>query len=322
MSQGPLISVIVPVYKVENYLDRCLRSITGQTYQNLEIILVDDGSPDRSGEICDQWAARDSRIKVIHQKNGGGGAARNAALDAASGQRIGFVDSDDYIDPGMYRHLSELLDTGADIAECGYVETETDQAEFGGADHTAVYSSEDAMREHIRDTAFRQLIWNKLYRRETVGDIRFPVGTRIDDEFFTYRVLGNAGKLVRSEKICYAYRQQSGSIMHQNFSMRGLEGLEAKRQRLSYLEERMPGLVPEGKLSLFTACMYTMQAGLLNLKGEELEMVRGGVQRVLSGLRPLPVSRAYSFKDNLWIALAGISFEGTCRLRNYLFERD
>ena len=323
MKEQPLISVIVPVYKVEKYLDRCLESITGQTYENLEILLVDDGSPDCSGAICDQWAARDSRIRVLHQPNSGGGAARNVALDMASGQRIGFVDSDDFIAPDMYRYLSRLLDTGADIAECGYVETGTDQASFGeDREEVHTYTRSEAMAEHIRDNVFRQLIWNKLYRREVIGDIRFPEGTKIDDEFFTYRVLGNAKQLIRSERICYAYRQQPDSVMHRMETLRALEGMEAKRQRLAYLKERMPALVPEGKLSLLISCMYTLQGGLRTLQGEKLEILRRGVRESLAEIWPLSLSRDFSWKDNLWILLAKVSFEGTCRLRNLIFERD
>ena len=123
MTQLPLISVIVPVYKVENYLDCCVQSIVNQTYSNLEIILIDDGSaigliahmdtaPDASGAMCDVWAEKDSRIRVIHQENAGGGAARNAGLDAARGERIAFVDSDDYIAPDCYQYLHTLLEEG------------------------------------------------------------------------------------------------------------------------------------------------------------------------------------------------------------------
>ena len=118
MIQNERISVIVPIYKAEQYLDRCIQSIVDQTFKNLEIILVDDGSPDNCGDMCDAWAAKDSRIQVIHQPNAGGGAARNAALDIASGAFVGMVDSDDYIAPDMFLHLHELLETGADIAEC------------------------------------------------------------------------------------------------------------------------------------------------------------------------------------------------------------
>ena len=182
MTQLPLISVIVPVYKVENYLDCCVQSIVNQTYSNLEIILIDDGSPDASGAMCDAWAEKDSRIRVIHQENAGGGAARNAGLDAARGERIAFVDSDDYIAPGCYQYLHTLLEEGADIAECDFVETERNDAVFGtDAGEISFYTPLEAMRCHIRDTAFRQLIWNKLYRRAIFAQLRYPEGKLNED---------------------------------------------------------------------------------------------------------------------------------------------
>ena len=125
-----IISVIIPVYRTELYLDKCISSVVNQTYTDLEIILVDDGSPDACPAICDAWAAMDKRIRVIHQKNGGGGAARNTGLDAANGELVAFVDSDDYLSPDMYAHLYRLLESGADVAECDYVEVTDDAAEF------------------------------------------------------------------------------------------------------------------------------------------------------------------------------------------------
>ena len=122
MKKTPLISVIIPVYRVEKYLDRCLRSITEQTYRNLEIILVDDGSPDNSGAICDAWAARDSRIRVIHKENAGAGAARNTGLNVASGDVVSMIDSDDYLEIHMYEHLLSLMTEDVDIAECPVTE--------------------------------------------------------------------------------------------------------------------------------------------------------------------------------------------------------
>lgn len=321
MSELPRISVIVPVYKVEAYVDQCIRSITEQTYRNLEIILVDDGSPDNSGAICDAWAAKDSRIRVIHKENGGGGLARNVALDLAKGDLIAFVDSDDYIAPGMYEHLYELLQSGADIAECGYVETLDDNAEFlSPDDNVQVYTPENAMREHISDTVFRQLIWNKLYRRKVVGDIRFPVGTRIDDEFFTYRVLGNAKKLIRSNRVCYAYRQQPDSVMHQAFSLKKVEGLRAKQQRLAYLQTHMPSLEYEAKVDLLLSCVYAMQGSLQCLKGSELESARSLIRDVMTDVVPLSTSETLSKKKNFLLTMAQKNFEGTCKLLNFLID--
>ncbi|MDO5152014.1 MAG: glycosyltransferase [Eubacteriales bacterium] len=321
MQELPLISVIVPVYGVEKYLDKCLGSITGQTYRNLEIILIDDGSPDGSGVICDAWAAKDSRIKVIHKENGGAGAARNAGLDIARGERIAFVDSDDYIAPDMYRHLSELLDGGADIAECGFISVSGDQAEFGReSSFVTVYTSQDAMREHIRDTVFRQLIWNKLYRREVIKGIRFPEGTKIDDEFFTYQALGNAETLALSGQICYAYRQQLGSVMHQLDPFKRLDGILAKQQRLAYLQAHMPELVDEAKLDLFFTCLYAMQGCLRSLSGDEMEKARRILYDALEDTKPLPSGNMLSGKKHLLLRLARTSFEGTCRMLNFLTD--
>lgn len=321
MNALPLISVIVPVYKVEAYLDKCISSITQQTYSNLEVILVDDGSPDGSGVICDAWAEKDSRIKVIHKENGGGGAARNTALDMASGELIAFVDSDDYIAPEMFRHLYELLQQGADIAECGYTVAYDDHARFADTDAAAAeYSAEAAMAEHIRDTVFRQLIWNKLYRREVVGDVRFPVGTKIDDEFFTYQLLGNAHKLIRSEKICYAYRQQPDSVMHQTPALRRLEGLRAQQQRLEYLKERFPSLVEEAKFELFFSCMFAMQGCLKALKGDDLQTARNTVREIIRQISPVQPSPNASGKKKLLLKLAQVNFEGICRLLNFMID--
>lgn len=319
MTELPLISVIVPVYKVEAYLDRCIRSIVGQTYRNLEILLVDDGSPDRSGAMCDAWAEKDGRIRVIHQENAGAGAARNAGLDVAVGELIAFVDSDDYIAPDCYWYLYALLKKGADVAECGYVETSDDGAVFGEETGEArFYTTLEAMRCHIRDTAFRQLIWNKLYRRETIGDVRFPAGTKIDDEFFTYRVLANAKRLVRSDKQVYAYRQQPDSVMHSSFSLCRLEGVQAQKQRLAYLETHMPSLVYEGRVNLFLHCQYAMQMSLKYLSGEDLQSARDILRKTVAQLTPLMPSGKLSAAGNVWLILGQLSFEGSCRLLNVL----
>lgn len=321
MNELPLISVIIPVYKVEAYLDKCLSSVTKQTYSNLEVILVDDGSPDGSGTICDVWSERDNRIKVVHKENGGGGAARNTALDMASGELIAFVDSDDYIAPDMFRYLYQLLQQGADIAECGHTIACDDHAVFADTDMPVrVYTSEEAMAEHIRDTVFRQLIWNKLYRREVVGSIRFPVGTKIDDEFFTYQLLGNAKKLIRSEKICYAYRQQPDSVMHQTPALRRLEGLRAQLQRLEYLKERFPALVEEAKFELFFSCMFAMQGCLKSLKGSDLQTARDTVRETIRQISPVQPNPRASGKKNLLLKLAQVNFEGTCKLLNFLTD--
>lgn len=308
------ISVIVPVYKAEAYLDKCIASIVGQTYENLEILLVEDGSPDRCGEICDRWAAKDSRIRVLHQKNAGGGAARNAGLDVASGELIAFVDSDDYLAPDMYRHLADLLAQGADIAECGYVTVWDDRAAFGGEANPCAYTAEQAMGEHIRDRIFRQVIWNKLYRREMIADIRFPEGKQIDDEFFTYRVLGNAHTLIHSERVCYAYRQQADSIMHSMGAQNRLQAVEARIQRNDYIVEHFPQWKALSVRNLWSTCIFQ---GQLALKLQNREEARKTMKYLQDVLKEHPFDLAgCSVREKVLLSLASISFEGACKIRN------
>lgn len=322
MKEMPLISVIVPVYRVEKYLDRCLHSITQQTYRNLEILLVDDGSPDTSGAICDAWAAKDSRIRVIHKENAGAGAARNTGLDAATGEIISMIDSDDYLEVHMYEHLMSLMTGDVDIAECDICWTERDDLpmEDGSKSEIRVCDVEDAMRLHIRDEIFCQTPPNKLYRSGILGDIRFPEGNLIDDEYFTYRVIGNARKLARSSACMYAYRQQPGSAMHKAFSLKRLQGLEAKQQRLEYLQQRMPSLIYEAKFDLFFTAIFFMQECLRSLKGEELEQARRYIRDILQQITPLEKNPEASTMKNLLLKLAQKNFEGTCRVLNFLID--
>ncbi len=314
-----LISVIVPVYKVEAYLDKCVSSIVNQTYKNLEIILVDDGSPDRCPALCDAWAKRDSRIRVIHQENQGGGAARNAALDVTSGELIAFVDSDDYLAPDMYAYLYGLLGQGVDIAECGYIEVTGDDAMFSQEGEVHTYSIQEAMAEHVQDRFFRQITWNKLYRRAVIDGVRFPVGNRIDDEFWTYRVIANARKLVRTSCKMYAYRQQPESVMHLTFSLPRLQAVDAKCQRLELLNERFPELVTQARINLWYTCLYMGQMSLLHMNQEDCQKafikladVRKRYSLTNEDKRSLPL------KQRLWAFLSDISFAKTCKLRNSL----
>lgn len=320
MSDLPLISVIVPVYNVEKYLNRCVESIVGQTYDNLEIFLMDDGSPDESGTICDIWAKKDSRIRVIHQANSGAGAARNAALKLAQGELIAFVDSDDYLSPNMYMRLYELMNEGADIAECGYAIVHDDffPLDDGTIEQVCYYTPQEAMKLHIRDEKFHQTIWNKLYRRDVIRDILFPVGNLIDDEFWTYRVLGNASRLAHSSCCMYAYRQQTDSVMHKPFSLKRLQGLDAKCQRMEYIRNRMPVLEEEAKYDLFLSCIFTMQSCLEFLNSEELETAKKKIYSVVQSVTPLPSKEDYTVLRNLLLKSAQVSFDGTCRLLNFL----
>lgn len=315
----PLISVIVPVYGVEKYLNKCIRSIVEQSYTNLEIILVEDGSPDRCGEICDEWAAKDGRIRVIHKENGGAGLARNVALEQARGELIGFIDSDDFIDPDMYRSLYQLIQDGADIAECEIVEVEGDEFLQNSCNgDVTICNRTEAMKYHISEMIFCQTPPNKLYKRRVIGDIRFPVGNLIDDEFFTYRVIANAEKLAHLNKPMYAYRQQAESVMHRPFSYKRFQGLDARRQRLLFLKNNMPELVQHANYCLYYDCVYFMQESLRWLKDNELENAKAYIMDTLQDITPIIHPDGESIKRKLFGVFAKISFEGSCRVLNFL----
>lgn len=316
-----LISVIVPVYKVEKYLRQCIRSIVNQTYQNLQIILIDDGSPDRCPEICDKWENLDSRITVIHQSNCGGGQARNRALDIARGDFVAFVDSDDYIAPTMYEFLHDLFRDDIDIVECGFHTAYDDNVEFDNITapfEMKKFTAEEAVMENIRDRIFRQLIWNKLYRKSTIDDVRFPTDSKIDDEFWTYRVLANARKLVYTNKRLYAYRQQENSVMHLLSTEKRLQALEAKKQRHEYICTKMPKLEADSLYDIWLTCLYQGQM-ILRTDGKgkcyvSWEMLEETIRKY-----PLKKVPSYvSWTQKIWLKLTSISFSMTCRIRNAL----
>ena len=187
-----LISVIIPVYNVEKYLDRCVESVVNQTYKNLEIILIDDGSTDNCLAKCDEWARKDSRIKVIHKKNGGLSDARNAGLKIAQGKYIGFVDSDDWIRCDMYQMLYERLQIDdSDIAACGVemIWEDGKSSQLLTKMGKCVLNKQEAMRAIVEETWLKQPVWYKLYRTESIQGILFPIGKYHEDVFWSYQAV-------------------------------------------------------------------------------------------------------------------------------------
>lgn len=317
-----LISVIVPVYKVEKYLDRCVESIVNQTYQNLEIILIDDGSPDNCGAMCDAWAEKDSRIKVIHKKNGGGAQARNVGLAHASGQYIGFVDSDDFLLPEMYETLLHLFkSTHCDIAECGYFQGASGilTSEEESTPVIVQYNTEQALFAHIQDRVCRQLVWNKLYSVKALQTVRFVEGKFIDDEFFTYRALGYAQTVTVTTKKLYYYRQQPNSAMHQSFSLKRLDALEAKCLRYDYLQQAFPSLVPAARTDLFYTRLYLGQQAQLCPDKSTRQIA---FQQLKAVQKEYPLTKpdwaALPSTHKVWAIMESVSLPLTCRLRNRL----
>lgn len=243
MEQSPLISIVVPVYKVESFLDRCVKSILSQTYNRLDIILVDDGSPDRCPQMCDEWAEKDSRIRVLHKENGGLSDARNHGAAIARGEYISFVDSDDYISPDYVEYLLFLLrETGADIS-CGAFRTvygSGERFENQPPEHLERFDSVTACRELMDDAHYMQLItaWGKLFPRHIVVDNPFPVGRLHEDEATTYKYYYQSGSTAIGTREIYAYYQNAKSITHTKTRKNTEATLLAFEERFCYFEEQ------------------------------------------------------------------------------------
>lgn len=236
-----MISVIVPVYKVEPYLRRCIDSIIGQTYSDLEIILVDDGSPDRCGEICEEYAKKDSRIRVFHKQNGGLSDARNYGVKYSCGEYILFVDSDDFISADLVEYLYTILrKSNADVACCGHVKTSSDQADFSlvYSDYVVMEGGRDACQKQLTEFHFMTTAWAKLIKRELAENNPFPKGRNHEDIATTYRYYYNAKKVVVSRNKLYAYYNNPKSISNTFTNKNVIEILTAYEERLDFFEER------------------------------------------------------------------------------------
>lgn len=241
MSKDPLISVIVPVYHVEKYLTKCVDSICSQTYDNLEIILVDDGGDDMCPSICDEYKKIDSRIKVIHKKNGGLSDARNAGLDIATGQYLYFVDSDDYIDDHTIEFLyASIVANGSDIAVCEYVRVSEDGEKIHekhvSGDVCCVYSRDEMFHLYESDELswLIGVAWNKLYKKSVFDTIRYPVGKIHEDDFVSHRIYSVVDKVTFVFKPLYFYLQRDSSIMGESFSIKRIDGAEAQLDRILF----------------------------------------------------------------------------------------
>lgn len=211
-----MISIIVPVYKVEDYLRESVDSILAQTYKDLEVILVDDGSPDNCGKICDEYAEKDPRVKVIHSENGGLSAARNRGMEIAKGEYIGFIDSDDWIDNDMFEVLMQnLKTTGADICICGFHQDGPGSSKVRSIAEDEVILPQDAVKGIIRGK-YSSVVWNRLYKRKCLEDLKFPEGNVYEDVLISCRMLMKADKVSVSSAHPYHYRIRPRSITATN----------------------------------------------------------------------------------------------------------
>ena len=301
------ISVIVPVYNVAQYLSQCLDSILSQDYKDLEVILIDDGSTDASGEICDRYGASDSRVRVIHQKNGGAAAAKNAGLRLATGDYLTFADSDDYLEPGAYGFLMKTLqESGAVAVQGSFREIYRNRAEEQRISDE-ILEGYDYLLRFPKDFSCA-LLWNKLYRREIFDGVFFEEGHKIDDEYFTYQGFLRPRKVVRVDRMIYNYRKRASSVMSSPESAERLvlDCLDSAAKRRQKILGTLPDLREAFDENYLDVIWY--------LSGNEGSTERS-LQALKDSLRDYMREKGRTFPPvYLWRGLAKLFFVPTSRL--------
>lgn len=258
------ISVIIPIYKVEKYLEKCIQSVINQTYTNLQIILVDDGSPDNCGKICDEYSKKDSRIEVIHKANGGISDARNVGISKANGKYITFVDPDDYILKNMYEILYEnLIKNNADISICKYKYIkETEKIDYKlDTNNVVVMNKMQAMKELLINKTITNHLWNKLYKKETFDNIQFPTGKKYEDLYVMYLLFEKSSKIVYQDTTKYIYINREQSILHNKNPNMIQDYINCINNRYMYLSNKYEELEKELNYNLlFSILNYHVMA--------------------------------------------------------------
>jgi len=268
-AENPLVSIIVPMYKVEKYLTRCLDSIASQTYKHIEVILIDDGSPDRCGEISDAFAETHAYARVIHQPNQGQAAARNNAVKTAAGSYIVFIDSDDYVESDCIEYLVSLLrENQADVAigNARYIYEGHEPAPRSKEEKVIKMNAEEAIIRMNYNRGFGATPWAKIYKKELILAHPFPVGQIYEDLATLYKIFGDCSTVVLGNRRIYYWIQRDGSTMRMEFDERQMAAMDAVTEQLHYLEARYPGAVQSGKYR-YTAKAVELVAVCFNSGG-------------------------------------------------------
>ncbi len=271
----PKITVITPVYNAASYLDRCLESLMAQTFSDFEVILVDDGSADGSGALCDLWAERDTRVRVIHQANAGQAAARNRALDIARGEYIAFVDSDDYVHPRFLETLlSNLLDAGADVSVCRYLRTPNSREDADYVNRPILYGGPEYVRRGLLGEipCGVWLLWDKLFRAECFREVRLPEGRINEDNATVYKILYECHHIVDTDAILYFYFENRDSTVLQTFRKKHLDWLLVPEEMIAFFSQKGDAVLEDKcRKMLLSELTVMLQKVRRNLKDPSLE---------------------------------------------------
>lgn len=313
-TDSDLISIIVPIYNVRPYLDRCISSLVNQTYANIEIILIDDGSTDNSGTLCDEWSKRDGRIIVSHKTNGGLSDARNAGVEICHGEYIVFVDSDDYVDTEFIQKMHQsLVDSSSDMAMCSVIWEDENGKPLSNSPEAAF------ARDIVSGRACMGLTysnpnavtaWNKLYHRSLWNDLRFPKGKLHEDEFVFHKIMYRCDRVAVLPDKLYHYVQHRGSIMHTKYNIRYLDRTDAWMQRLqSFIEhDEQPGIIIPLIQMIIDDLLLTAQLDWRNMDNRNAVAYRvGRLFTLVNGIRGMIPEQMWNhiarLHDNPYLAI-------------------
>ena len=317
-----LISVIIPVYNVEKYLDICVESVVNQTYKNLEIILVDDGSTDNCPALCDAWVNKDARVKVIHKQNGGQGEARNIGILAATGAYIGFVDSDDFISSVMYEHLLDLLkNLNADLIQCAMQKFDSYPYALPPATEESiiqVFNKYKAVKALISEGKFTSTCPSVLVKSEIAKKTLFDLGMINEDVMWVYRALRNSDTVLLTDEKLYAYYQRSDSTMNSKYSEKRFDALKANRMRADAVKTDFPDLFPLAERTYAGSCMYHYQWLCRLDDTEEYKSFRKRLHKMFVCADLKSVFSVTDLKYKIWYTAFNYFPAFTCKIRNLL----
>ncbi len=275
---NPKISIIVPVYKVEKYIHKCIDSILAQTFTDFELILVDDGSPDNCGKICDEYAKQDSRIVVIHKENGGQSTARNAGLDIAKGEYVGFIDSDDWIEPDMYEILYNICtEHNCDVANCSSTIYFKDRTVVNGGHPLTIHNRQEAMKTMLEGKLYDECLWTKLIKRSLLDDIRIPNGIMYEDTAFTYKFMHRAKRVGCLGVAKYNYIKRDDSTMDRDIKNISIDAPLIYDEMYDFISANYPELKDIVVLKLANSCMSVLN---LIIKVDKFKLYKNSYYKV------------------------------------------
>lgn len=264
------VSIVIPVFNTKNYLEKCVNSVLSQTYNNIEVILVDDGSTDSSAEICDRFCEKDSRVVVIHKENGGQSEARNIGIDIATGEYITFVDSDDYITKDYIDFLlSLILENDAEISIASFYYVVSNKKINNETNELAVMRPEVAIRRMLLDDGFDMGPWAKMYKTDFFRKIKFPVGKFFEDSLTTYQIFAESNKIAFGSKAIYYYVNHEDSTVNQAFSPKKLDLIEMNKEMEKFISKKYPDLALEAHRRVIWAYFSTLNQVL---KSKDLDV--------------------------------------------------